>query len=113
MSAAEYNIIIDQGADFTLPLVIKDNGVPRDLTGYLGRAELRDGLKASSAIIATFVVTIAVPSSGGIVMTLANATSSAMTAQLGYYDLEIYTAGDADVDRLLYGTGLVRQETTR
>ena len=34
MAAANYPITIQQGATFRLPFVIKDDGTPRNLTGY-------------------------------------------------------------------------------
>ena len=41
------------------------------------------------------------------------ATSSAMTAGLFFYDLEIHTAGDAIVKRLIEGKVTLNQEVTR
>ena len=46
-------------------------------------------------------------------MELAAATSSAMTAGLFFYDLEIHTAGDAIVKRLIEGKVTLNQEVTR
>ena len=41
MSAATYNFNLDQGANFVLDLVMKEDGSVKDLTGYSARAQLR------------------------------------------------------------------------
>jgi hypothetical protein len=112
MPAAEYNIRIDQGSDYAISLVISEAGVVKDLTGYLGRAQMRPA-KKSNTVSGSFVVDIPTPLTGAVVMSLPNATSTGMTPAKYYYDLEIYTAGDADVIRLLKGTSTVDTEVTR
>ena len=47
MPAARYDLIIDQGSDFALELTIKDNGSPKDLTLWSGRAQLRKTKEAT------------------------------------------------------------------
>jgi hypothetical protein len=46
-------------------------------------------------------------------MELSNAVSSAMSPGLYYYDLEIYSSGDAVVKRLIQGEITLNQEVTR
>ena len=46
-------------------------------------------------------------------MTLPNATSSAMTPGLYFYDLEIFTAGNNLVKRILQGEIILTPEVTR
>ena len=46
-------------------------------------------------------------------MALAAATSSSVTAGQFVYDLEIYTASDAAVSRLIEGTCIIDREITR
>lgn len=113
MTAANYNLIIDQGSDFALNLNIKEAGVVKDLTGYLARAQLRSS-KKSTTVAGSFTCTILSPATGGnIKMELSNAISSAMSPGLYYYDLEIYTAGDGIVKRLIQGEATLTQEVTR
>ena len=115
MPAGKHNIIIDQGSDFALQLVVKENGVPRDLTGYSARAQLRKA-KKDVATSATFACTLPTPAQGEVKMALDFATSEALTAGIYYYDLEIYlsdSGGDTAVSRLLQGTATVTQEVTR
>ena len=46
-------------------------------------------------------------------MELPATTSTAMTAGAYFYDLEIHTANDAIVKRLIEGTVTINQEVTR
>ena len=112
MAAGKHNIIIDQGSDFAEDYVIKENGVVKDLTGYTARAQMR-ATKSSSTISATFTCTIATPANGSINMSLGHALSSALTPGKFYWDIEIYTAGEASVTRLLQGEALLTTEVTR
>jgi hypothetical protein len=62
----------------------------------------------------TFVCTVTTPATDGIVkMELPATTSSAMTAGVYFYDLEIHTASDATVKRLIEGKVTINQEVTR
>ena len=112
MSAGTYNLTIDQGSDFALDLVIKQSGSALDLSNYSGRAQLRTSVDASS-VSATFTVTKTNASGGALKMELQAATSSALSAGQYVYDLEIYTASDAAVSRLLKGTCTIDREITR
>jgi len=114
MTAGTYDITIDQGSDYSLGITVKDSvGDPLDLTGYSARAQLRPK-KDSTILSASFTCEIgSPPTDGQITMTLANAISTAMTAGTYYYDLEVYTAGDGYVKRLIEGKARVKQEVTR
>ena len=112
MSAATYNLVIDQGSDFALDLVVKESGTALNLTNYSGRAQLRTSVTASSAS-ASFTVTKPDAAAGKLKMTLAAATSSGISAGQYVYDLEIYTSGDAIVKRLLQGDVTLTPEVTR
>jgi hypothetical protein len=112
MSAARYDLVIDQGSDFSVEFTIKEAGVVKDLSGHSARAQLRP-TKSSSILSGSFSCTIPTPANGKIVMSLGNSVSSAVTAGIFYYDLELYTSGDAVVSRLLYGEVTVTQEVTR
>lgn len=112
MAAGNYNIIIDQGSDFTLDFVIKDDGTPRDLTGYSARAQLRRK-KNSVTVSATFTCSIPSAIDGEVRMELGNSLSTGLTAGIYYYDLELYTAADANVIRILQGEANLTAEVTR
>ena len=112
MTAANHNLTIDQGSDFALDLVVKDSGVVKNLTGYSARAQMRS-TKSASSVSATFTCTVTNASGGALKMELPNATSSALSAGKYYYDLELYTANDAIVARLMQGAIILTPEVTR
>ena len=92
MTAAVYNLVIDQGSDFAIDLLIKEIGVVKDLSGYSARAQMRP-TRTSDTVAGTFTCTVLSPATEGKVkMQLSNAVSSAMTAGRYYYDLEIHTS---------------------
>tara|TARA_B110000259_G_scaffold176549_1_gene212811 strand:- start:734 stop:1072 length:339 start_codon:yes stop_codon:yes gene_type:complete len=112
MSAARYDLVIDQGSDFAIEFTVAEAGTAKNLSGYSARAQLR-AKKSSSSVSATFTCTIPTPANGKINMSLPNGTSAALTAGRFFYDLEIYTSSDAFVNRLLYGEVTLTQEVTR
>ncbi len=112
MSAARYNLVIDQGSDYAESFTLNENGSVKNLTGYSARAQMRTS-KSSSVVAASFTCTISTPADGTVVMSLSNATSSALTAGVYVYDLELFTAGDAIVSRILQGSVDLTQEVTR
>ena len=112
MAAANYDLTIDQGSTFVIDITINESGSAKDLTGYSARAQMRS-TKTATSVAASFTCSIPVPSNGIVKMELPAATSTAMTAGLFFYDLEINTAGDAIVKRLIEGKVTLNQEVTR
>lgn len=112
MSAGTYNLVIDQGSDFALDLVIKEGGSALNLANYSGRAQLRTSVTASSAS-ASFTVTVTNAANGALKMQLPAATSSGISAGQYVYDLEIYTANDSIVKRIMQGDATITPEVTR
>ena len=112
MSAGTYNFNLDQGTDFVLDMVMKEDGAVKDLTGYSARAQMRK-TKNASEVIAAFSCSIPSPEAGTIKMEMANSTTTDIPAGIYFYDLEIYTGGDAFVLRLLQGQVTVTREITR
>lgn len=113
MAAGNYDFTIDQGSDFTLAITVKDsNDAATDLTGYSARAQLRPE-RASTTLTASFTCTVTDATGGKIDMTLGNATSKTIEAGTYFYDLEIFTANDAIVRRIIQGKAKVTQEVTR
>jgi len=113
MSAANYDLVIDQGSTFAIDLVIKESGSTKNLTGYSARAQMRS-TKTSSTVAGTFTCTVLTPATDGKVkMELSATTSSGMEAGMYFYDLEIHTGSDVIVKRLLEGKVTLNQEVTR
>ena len=123
MSAATYNLFIDQGSDFAVDLVIKENGSAMDLTNYSGRGQLRS-THESTTIAAYLKVTKTNPTGGALKVELPNGnwTDSGGTTRQGstdiaagqyVYDIEIFTNADAVVKRIMMGTATINPEVTR
>jgi hypothetical protein len=123
MSAATYNLFIDQGSDFAVDLVIKENGSAMDLTNYSGRGQLRS-THESTTIAAYFKVTKTNPTGGALKVEIPNGnwTDSGGTPRQGskdipagqyVYDLEIFTNADGVVKRIMQGTATINPEVTR
>ena len=112
MSAANYDLVIDQGTTFTVDITINESGSAKNLTGYSARAQMRS-TKTATSVAGSFTCTIPTPSNGIVKMELSPSTSSAMTAGQYFYDLEIYTGSDAIVKRIIEGKVNLTQEVTR
>ena len=112
MSAGTYNLVIDQGSDFALDLIIKQSGSALNLSNYSGRAQLRTSVLASS-VSATFTVSVTDAANGALKMQLPAATSTGLAAGQYVYDLEIFTSADAIVKRIVGGNVTITPEVTR
>ena len=112
MTAARYDLVIDQGSDFAIEFTVNESGSAKNLSGYSARAQLRPS-KSSSTLSASFTCGYPTPANGKINMTLTNATSKTLTAGRYHYDLEIFTSSDTIVTRLLFGEVTLTQEVTR
>ena len=124
MSAASYNMNIDQGSDFLLTLTIKDPaGLEVDLTGFTFSGQIRKNI-SDSTVVASFDFTILdqVTNTGQVTVGLDAATSSAILlksqktvsrkAEKMAYDIE-KTDTLGQVERILQGQVLFSPEVTR
>ena len=123
MSAATYNLFIDQGSDFAVDLVIKESGTAKNLSNYSGRGQLRSSHTAT-VIAGYFKVTITNAANGSLKVELPNSdwTDSGGVTRNGskdiaagqyVYDVEIFTNSDAVVKRIIQGTATINPEVTR
>lgn len=112
MPAALFNITVEQGATWSRDLRLSTSAGPVDLTGYSGRGQVRRSKSKTSAKLADFTVTVVAPATGGIVrITLPASVTAAITVS-GFFDIELYTAGDAEVVRLVKGRVTLDKEVT-
>jgi hypothetical protein len=112
MTAAAYNLTIEQGSDFAIQLTLSEEGAPKNLTGYSGRAQMR-AKKTDASPAASFTVDVLDATLGILKMTMSNATTTNVAPGLYFYDLELHTALDGVVSRLLEGQVTVTAEVTR
>jgi hypothetical protein len=133
MTAARYDLTIDQGSDFSLELTVKESGSLKNLSGWHGRASMRKTLEddvIKSFTVSTHVGTDSTDSGtygiqpsdklGKVTLSMAYSSTDDVTAGTYHYDLEIYynnsgdsTVGATQVKRLIGGMATVRREITR
>ena len=115
MSATQYDFSIDQGSSFKLSLSYNDsNNQPIDLTGWCARLSWITDEGSSFEFLTTntdpllysFTIT---PLTGLIILQIPASITNAYDFIIAKYDLEIessdeiYTAGGAEIIRLLFG----------
>lgn len=114
--ADQYNILIDQGATYTLALTYNNaNGTPINLTNYTAAMQVRDTVNST-----TTVLSLSSPSNGIVItgasglinITVTAAQTTALSANTFVYDLEI-TSTTGVVTRLIQGSVTVNAEVTR
>ena len=111
MAAGNHNLTIDQGADFSMTLTVTQNSSAFNLTGYSVRAQVRK-TKEDANVAASFTGTH--NDSGGVItLTMNNSVTKTLDEGEYLYDLEIHTANDAAVTRLIQGKVQVIRGITR
>lgn len=116
MAAANYDILIEQGATFLLHITYKDSlGVPINLTGFTARMQVRKKYSDTNALLTLTTETgeITLGGAAGTVDLAAPATATEdVTVQCGVYDLELRNAAGV-VTRLLQGNVTISPEVTK
>jgi len=132
MTAARYDITIDQGTDFALELIVKESGDPKDFSDdettnnqkrWEARASFRKTFESTTSFALRATIDRDDPTLGKIKLEHANGDNTTALAGTYVYDLEIYqadTSGDAtippaefSVTRLLGGNLTLKREVTR
>lgn len=108
--ATKVNLVVDQGADFTTTITLKeDDGSLLDLSTYGGAAQMRKHYTSTSAT--NFTVSLA-GNSGVVTLTMSANTTSNLTAGRYVYDLELTDTGGV-VSRIVEGIVTVTPNVTR
>ncbi len=110
--AAVANLTIDQGANFSSDVTVKDaNAAAFNLTGYTARAKMAKGY-SSTRTRTEFTCTIGDATSGKVSLTLTAAQTAALDDGRYVYDLEIVQSGTGNVTRVIEGIINVRPNVT-
>lgn len=112
MFAANYNIVLDQGADWSIVLTLNDsNGDPVNLNGATFVGEVRELETLVRA--AEFTLTASSPTTlGQLTIALTDTQTASFTRTDGYiYD--IFWTKSGIRNRLLEGTVTVRNQVSR
>jgi hypothetical protein len=107
------DIIIDQGSAYNVTIpVLALNNLPLDLTNYMGRGQIRRNYNATLAV--DFLVQVfGDPADGLIRVSLTPAQTSSMKAGRYVFDIEVYTANDNDVIRVIEGQVTITPRATK
>lgn len=113
MPAAWWNLLIEQGATWSVVLTLPE----RDLTGCTARMQVREHIESPAALLDLSTtpgggITITPGPPGTILLKLTDETTADITWRHGVYDLELTDAG-GNTERLLKGEVSVDFEVTR
>jgi hypothetical protein len=129
MAAGKYSFVIEQGATVDFEIQYKDsNNTPIDLSYYTARMQLRPSID-SNTVYLTLSSSLnpdktglnmsgsngtTPPSSGSIGIYISSCTSSLLTFDTAFYDLELYSGSSCPTTiRLLEGQVKLSKEVTR
>lgn len=114
MLAGQLDLVIEQGATFTLSLFYQDDtGAAVDITGRTARMQLRSAVTSADVVLALTTENgrIAIEGPRGLIALSIAATDTAGLSGSGVYDLELVNG--ALVERVLQGTYTISPEVTR
>ena len=112
MAAGTYDIVIDQGSDFSIEVAIAEGGSAVQIATHSVRAQLRPS-PSSSTKTADFTCTITDATNGKFTVQLSNSQTAAIASGKYYYDVELVNTSSSAVTRLLQGVARVTAEVTR
>ena len=110
MTAAIYDIIVEQYQDFARGFQLKEDGVVIDLTGYSFEAQLRERTQATTAWDFSTIVMDA--SQGLVNISMTDTTTGSIPSGYYVYDL-IMVKDTGEKIRLLEGQARVKAGVTR
>jgi len=111
MASAVSNLLIYQGADFTIDFSVEnDNGTEFNLSGYSAACKIKNHYTSSSAVTVTTAI-ITPETAGRIQLSLNNSQTAAMKSGRYVYDVVI-TAPSGLKTRVLEGTVSVLEGVT-
>tara|TARA_R110002167_G_scaffold337757_2_gene545262 strand:+ start:122 stop:451 length:330 start_codon:yes stop_codon:yes gene_type:complete len=107
--SAQYNITVNQNADFRRAFQIKENSVVLDITNYVFSGRLKANINESTYV--DFTTAIENATSGTFSVNLTDTVTGAMSPGTWVYDIIMTT--DAGVKtRLIQGNAFLKQGVT-
>ncbi len=117
MNTVNYDIVLNQGADFNLSLLWKvTTGEVANLTGYTARMKLKEHKSDTSPIInGSFTTSNYITlgdEEGTILISVPGAITETYIFRRVYYDLELINSNTGSITRLLEGKIILSLEVT-
>lgn len=113
MTAAKYDLEIDQGSSFSTAITVREDDAIKNLSGFAPRAQLRPSIDSADAEKTDFSFDISNLATGVIIMKLSHTVTENLKAGVYFYDLEIAANDGTTVTRLMQGKITVNPEVTR
>jgi fructoselysine-6-P-deglycase FrlB-like protein len=110
MSAAKYDINLEQNSDFLVTITVTDGSTPINLTGYTLYSQIRE--TPSTAILASFTTEIVNAAAGIFQMTLDSSVTKTLPANIGALRYDVIMINGGSQQRLIYGNVNVRDAIT-
>jgi len=112
-SRAQFDLVIYKGRDFKMNVYFKDQaGEPADLTGWSGRAQVREDWSISSPLIFEMTVTVELPLEGKVVVE-AHDADTLVQQDTGCWDLLMTDPSGYDDTYVLGVVSLVNVPTIK
>lgn len=112
MLAANYDITLDRGADYSFVLTIQNQaGVAVDITGATFYADVREVTSKKEVLDLTPAI-LAPATNGQVTITITKAQTKTLRAGEGIYEWDIFMDRSSLRTRLLYGSLTARAQTT-
>ena len=120
MSAQNYDIFIEQGADYELQIQLKNSdGTVFDLSEYTARSQIRESAQSASTQFSD--LDLEITTDNKIILSVPALTSQAwnLTGAAGrdktrwVYDVEIQQGTGGQVTRILQGYAFISPEVTK
>ena len=96
MVAGKLNLVMEQGATFSYPLTVSDATVPRNLTGYTARMQLREDVDSTTVLLSLttengriIIAPNQVTDPGELTLLVTAVDTAALTFDSAVYDLEL------------------------
>jgi hypothetical protein len=110
MSAAKYDINIEQNSDYLVTITVTSGSTPINLTGYTLYSQIRE--TPSSSVLASFTTEIIDAADGIFQMTLSASVTKTLPAAIGALRYDVLMVKTGSQQRLIYGNINVRDAIT-
>jgi len=112
-SRAQFDLVIYKGRDFKMNAYFKDQkGDPADLSGWTGKAQVRETQKSTSNLLFDMSVVVALPLEGKVVIEASDHDTDIEQSQ-GFWDLLMTDPSGYDDSYILGRVSLVDVPTKK
>jgi len=112
-SRAQFDLVIYKGRDFKVNVYFKDqSGGPADLSGWTGKAQVRESMHSSSPLLFEMNVTVVLPLEGKVTIEASDNDTDILQNQ-GFWDLMMSDPSGYDDTYILGSVSLINVPTKK